>query len=65
LLDLDYGNDPWIAPNTEADRLFFTSKWPSALAKAYEKAVEEEDKQAAANVAVERINRFIATNGAE
>ena len=65
LLDLDYGNDKYISEGTEADRLFFVGNWPEQFVESYSAAEASEDKQVAANVTVERIRHFIATNVAE
>jgi hypothetical protein len=51
-----YGDD------SEAARLFYTSSWPDEFRHQYEEA---EDRRARARIAAERIDHFIATNGAE
>jgi len=54
LLELNYD---------QGHRLFFTSDWPSKMAKDYEIAYDTSNFAIAAKIAAERIDLFIATKG--
>lgn len=65
-----YGPDNESFEETESDRLFCTYAWPSDFEERYE-SYDDDDKngslvrRARAQIAAERIDHFIATNGAE
>lgn len=58
LLDLDNAADGI----TEAERLFITEYWPGVFEAAYRNAETREER---AQIAAERIDLFVASNGAE
>jgi hypothetical protein len=65
LLGLSFEDtDGWETPS-EAERLFFTENWPQDFEDRYDAAEAVEDRAELAKIAAERIDHFIATNGAE
>jgi len=58
----DTGAQHLQLPELVADRLFFMSQWPEKFSEAYRSATTVAAK---AQIAAERIDHFIATEGAE
>lgn len=57
------GDGDWFDDgNSEAKRLFLNDDWPRAFCNSYDEA---ESRRERAKIAAERIDHFIATNGAE
>lgn len=49
----------------QSDRLFHVGNWPDAFRDRYQEATSENDPRVLAQISVERIAHFVATNGAE
>lgn len=61
-IDPDSVDEEDVVPICESDRLFYTSTWPEEFARPFHSAKTREEKAA---IAVQRIDHFLATKGAE